>query len=96
MHGRLKGGRKTVLDGVRRHAHQQREGLRGDVIGPLRWAAGIQAQVRVLLAFHHRFSESRIGLLQPDDIRAGRILAAIGGKLGRRLLHLYLGKRHGL
>ncbi len=83
--GREGRGHRRDLD-----AEQQREGVGRDVVGPLRRASLVLAQVRVALPFEQRPREGARRLLEPDDERPRGVgaLRRLEGPAG--LLHLDL------
>jgi hypothetical protein len=71
---------EAVFHGHDVDAHQHRQGLRGDVIGALGRASGIQAQVWIVLFFEQRFGPPGKGLAHADHVAPGGELFSVRGE----------------
>ncbi|MNJ31664.1 hypothetical protein D3C77_263080 [compost metagenome] len=81
-------GLEAVQDAVELHAHLQRQGVAGGVIGQLGRAARILQVVRVVLRLEHIQHVRAIGLGRLHHIGAGRIGLAADGEGARGALHV--------
>ncbi len=77
------------VDGIRRHAHQQRQRLRGHIVRPLRRTARIHSHVGIMLPLQQRLGVAAVGLLHADDVAAFRVALSAGGECIVRALDLH-------
>ena len=78
--------------GQRVDAQEQRQRVRGDVVGRLRRSARVLAQVRVALPLEQRLGEAARRLLHPHDQRPGRVARPVRGERRPRALDLDLAR----
>ena len=90
LRGRLQRGLKGILDGGHFDSHQHGKRLRRHVVGTLGRTAGIEPQIRIILALEQRLGPARERLVHADHVAPGRVALAVGREWVRGALDLGL------